>query len=133
MTRILGRSGFPPVPGLLLLLLSGIILVGCSNKAQEDAKARAAFLAGQQQALQRVQQGNQVNITVLGPVSSPIVTWSNELTLAKAIVAAGYNGQTDPKEILVHRNGQSIFVDPQKLLSGEDVPLQPGDVIELHL
>ena len=133
MKKIPGRSGFSPTLGLLLLLLPGILLVGCSNKAGQDAKARAAFLAGQQQVLQRMQQGTQVNITILGPVSNPIVTWSNNLTLAKAIVAAGYNGRTDPKEILIHRNGQSIPVDPQTLLNGEDVPLQPGDVIELHL
>jgi hypothetical protein len=133
MNRIARRSGFAPYLGLLLVLFQGVILTGCSNKAAQDAKARAAFQAGQQQVLQRMQQGAQVNITVLGPVSNPIVTWSNDLTLAKAIVTAGYNGRTDPKEILIHRNGQSIPVDPQTLLNGEDVPLQPGDVIELHL
>jgi hypothetical protein len=132
MNRIVRRSDFAPIPGLLLLLLPGIILVGCSNKAGQDAKARAAFLAGQQQVLQRMQQGTPVNITILGPVSNPIVTWSNDLTLAKAIIAAGYNGRTDPKEIVIHRNGQSIPVDPQTLLNGEDVPLLSGDVIELH-
>jgi hypothetical protein len=133
MNKIARRSRLAPFPCLLLLLLTGMMFLGCANKAQQEAKARAAFLAGQQEALQRIQQGAQVNITILGPVSNPIVTWNSDLTLAKAIVAAGYNGRTDPKEILIHRSGQSIPVDPQKLLNGEDIPLQPGDVIELHL
>ncbi len=131
MNRAGRRSGLVPLIGLSVFLLAAIALVGCAGKSN-DTKTRAAFLAGQQQALQRMQQG-MANVTVLGPVSKPIVTWVNDLTLAKAILEAGYFGQTDPKEILIHRTGQPIQVDPKKLLGGEDIPLQPGDVVEIRL
>jgi hypothetical protein len=55
-----------------------------------------------------------------------------DLTLAKAVVAAGFYGRTDPAEITIQRNGQEIECDPRRLLSGEDVPLQPNDVILLR-
>jgi hypothetical protein len=59
------------------------------------------------------------------------VLWSQDLTLAKAIVAAGYQAQTDPKQIMIVRNGQAIPVDPKKLLQGEDIPLVAGDLVQI--
>jgi hypothetical protein len=59
------------------------------------------------------------------------VPWTAELTLAKAVVAAEYFGDKDPTEILIVRNGKAIRCDPKKLLEGEDVPLEPQDLVEL--
>ena len=50
---------------------------------------------------------------------------------AKAIVAADFRGPTDPVEILLARGGKAKSYDPKKLLNGEDVPLQPNDVVQI--
>jgi len=121
----------------LLILLIGVLLCfllsGCVSKSKAKLQAQAAFLAGKQQGLQQVQQMQARGpiVTVLGQVRESVLPWSAELTLAKAIVAAGYYGAGDPAEIVVTRAGQEIRVDPKKLLSGEDMPLEPRDVIEL--
>ena len=47
------------------------------------------------------------------------------------MVAAEYYGARDPSEITIIRDGQQIKIDPRRLLSGEDVLLQPRDIIEL--
>jgi len=109
-------------------------LTGCVSKSKAEAQARAAFFAGQRQAVEMVQraQAMGLTVTVLGPVRNPTIPWTNELTLAKALIAANYFGRTDPSEILVERNGQATTYDPKKLLNGEDVPLQPRDIIDIR-
>jgi protein involved in polysaccharide export with SLBB domain len=106
-------------------------LAGCVSKAKARAEAKAAFLAGQQQAMARMQQTRGAVVTILGPVTNPNIPWTQDLTVAKAIVDAGYTGANDPTHIVIVRNGQAITIDPKKLLSGEDVPLQAGDFIQL--
>ena len=71
-------------------------------------------------------------VTVVGEVRNSQIPWSADLTLGKAIVAAEYFGVADPVEILVTRAGEEIRVDPKNLLGGDDIPLQPRDVIELR-
>jgi hypothetical protein len=69
---------------------------------------------------------------MIGPVETPRVPWTEELTLANALVAAGYTGRGSPKQLVIIRVGQQpIVVDPQQLLKGEDVPLQAGDIIDI--
>jgi hypothetical protein len=46
-------------------------------------------------------------------------------------VAADYCGAADPAQILIVHNGIASRVEPQQLLSGVDIPLQPGDVVQL--
>lgn len=106
------------------------LLTGCVSKARADRKAREAFMAGQQHAIQQMQLRGTV-VTVVGEVRNPLVPWTSDLTLARAILAAEYFGATDPVEILVTRAGEEIRLDPRALLGGEDFPLQPRDVIEL--
>ena len=71
-------------------------------------------------------------ITVVGEVRNPTLPWTSDMTLAKALIAAEYYGRKDPSQILIARNGQAIAYDPKKLLNGDDVPLQPRDVIEIR-
>ena len=104
---------------------------GCVTKSKAKAQAQAAFLAGQQQAIIRMSQPHQPVVTFVGPVRIPTVTWTQDLTLAKAIVAAGYEPPSEPKQIMIVRNGQAIPVDPKKLLAGEDVPLVAGDLVQI--
>jgi hypothetical protein len=72
------------------------------------------------------------SVTIVGEVSNPMITWTADLTLAKAIVAAGYHGSVDPNEILIVRQGKAMSYDPKNLLNGEDVPLEPNDTIEIR-
>ena len=77
------------------------------------------------------QQPQSPIVTFIGPVKNPTIAWTAELTLAKAILAAGYIGAGEPKHIMIVRNSQAIPVDPKQLLRGEDVPLASGDLVQL--
>ncbi len=105
---------------------------GCVTKHQAEAKARAAYLEGQHQALlsRPVVQGPAVSF--VGPVRNPTISWMPGLTLAQAIVSAGFTGAKDPQLILIKRQNEEIPVNPQHLLGGQDIPLVMGDVIEIH-
>jgi hypothetical protein len=67
----------------------------------------------------------------MGQVRNPRIPWTAELTLAKAVLAAEYFGEKDPTEILIVRSGKAVRYDPKKLLEGEDIPLEPQDLVEL--
>ena len=116
-------------------LLLAAMFGGCVSKSKADAKARAAFLAGQQQAIMRLQQaqmqGQGPCVTVNGEVRNHVVPWTEGMTLAKAVLAADYFGAADPNQILIVHNGLATSVEPSQLLSGVDIPLQPGDIVQL--
>src|SRR5512141_1374604 len=107
-----------------------LVLLGCVSKAKARRDAQAAFMAGQQEAAHRAQlqtvQGP--SITVNGPVNKPVLPWTEDMTLAKAIVAAEYTPPGEPAEIFLVRSGRAFRLDLQQLFSGRDVPLEPGDV-----
>lgn len=110
----------------ILALLMGLGLTGCVSKARAKAEVRAAYLAGQQAQF----QGPSVRIN--GPVKNPVLPWTPGLTLMKAIVSAEYEGATDPAEIIVVHGGMATRVEVRQLLAGEDVPLQPGDIVQIQ-
>ena len=104
------------------------------SKSTSQARAQAAFLAGQQQSAAQAtaQAQSQIpSVSVHGNVRNSVVPWTEDLTLAKAIVAAVYQGRNNPKMIYVIRNGQTTEVAPRELLGGNDMPLQAGDVVEI--
>ena len=118
-------------------LLFAFGLTGCVTKSEADARARIAFLEGQNQALMHM-QGNTsptqtpgLSVTFIGPVQNLVVPWRTGLTLSQAIVGAQYTGTGDPAGIVIHRNGQDIPINPKGLLKGEDFGLQVGDLIEI--
>ena len=116
-------------------LLLVVALGGCVSKSKANAQARAAYMAGQQQALARMQQtqtlGQGPCVTVNGEVRNRVVPWTQGLTLAKAVIAADYYGAKDPGQLIIVHNGIANRVDPKQLLSGVDIPLQPGDIVQL--
>ena len=127
------NKGFPAS----LIVLSGFILAasnGCVSQSKAKAQAKAAFLAGQQEAASRskLAEMSAANVTIIGPVRNPAVSWSEDLTLAKAILAAGYVPASDPRQIVIIRNGEAIMIEPKRLLAGEDVPLLRGDVLQIQ-
>jgi hypothetical protein len=125
--------------GALLTLCGALFLAlalgGCVTRKSADAQARKAFLAGQQEARMQMQQyqtqGQGPCVTVNGDVRNRVVPWTQGMTLAKALLAADYFGTTDPGQILIVHNGLATRVDPKQLLSGVDIPLQPGDIVQL--
>src|SRR5262245_9743276 len=80
---------------------SSLVLSGCVTKAKAREQAQAAFLAGQQQAMQRMQQQQLQQTTrgavvsFVGPITNPNIPWTSDLTLSQAIVQAGYTGGGD--------------------------------------
>jgi hypothetical protein len=106
-------------------------LAGCVSKAKADERVRAAYLAGQQHAATQFQMRGPT-VTVVGEVRNTLLPWTAGLTLAQAVLAAEYFGASDPSEIIVARGDERIRIDPRSLLGGEDIPLQPRDVIELR-
>jgi len=112
------------------VLLMPLLISGCVSKGKAEAQARAAFLAGQQQAAQQMQALGPT-VSIMGPVKNKLIPWTAGLTLAQAVVAAQYYGAKDPTEITIIRDGEQIRVDPHRLLGGEDLPLQPRDVVAL--
>jgi len=117
------------VPALLVLTA---VLGGCMTKSKANARARAAYAAGQQQALNQMTEARRINIRFIGPVRQPEVLWQDGLTLAQAIAAAGYTDARDPNVILIIRQRERVPVSPRDLLAGKDFPLEPGDTIELR-
>jgi hypothetical protein len=113
----------------IVTLLLAVALAGCTTKSAAKQQAREAFASGQRQGLA---EGQRVNIRVLGPVRNPEIPWTDGLTLAQAIAAAETANRGVPKAIFLIRKGERGFIDPKVLLRGEDVPLEPGDTVEVQ-
>jgi len=116
------------VAGLLLFAVS---ISGCTTKSKARVKAQAAFLAGQQQSFSPQNRLQTRTVWVRGEVRNQLIPWNEELTLSKAILAAEYQGFLDPKEIVITRKGETIRIHPKQLLRGEDMLLEPGDVVDV--
>ncbi len=106
-------------------------LCGCVTEAQANARARAAYLAGQKSGFASVAGEGKV-VVVVGPVERPNVPWVEGLTLAQAIATANYTGLHNPRRIIITRQGKEIPVNPRDLLNGHTILLQPGDTIRIE-
>jgi len=116
-----------------ILSLNAVLFCGCVSKSEAQSRAKAAYLAGQNDTLRQQQAQVQApGVTVIGSVQNSDVPWVEGLTLAQAIATANYLGQQDPKEIILTRDGESAKIAPKMLLNGADVPLEPGDTITIH-
>jgi hypothetical protein len=109
-----------------------LFATGCITKSAADKRAHDAFLAGQQQTIQIQAAPTGDNIQVMGNVKNSTVEWVDGMSLSQAIVAAEYQDDRDPIEILIFRRGQVINVNPKDLLRGRDHLLEPGDRIQLR-
>jgi len=116
---------------LMLLVAALACVCGCASKPDSRRQTEAAFQAGQQQALQQLYEARFPVVTVFGPVRNPKIDCTPDLTLVRAIVAAGYQGIGDPREITLHRGNEETHINPKDLLTGKDWPLQGGDRIEI--
>lgn len=74
------------------------------------------------------------SVIVKGNVRYPVVPWTDDLTVSKAIVQADYIGLRNPLTISIMRQGERLFVDPVRLQLGIIDPwLEAGDILELHM
>ena len=117
---------------LALALPAAALLAGCTTRSAAQANAREAFLAGQNAALRQQQASQLTGVTIRGPVQNPQVPWVAGLTLVQAVATANYLSAQAPKEIIITRQGESAKLDAAVLLNGVQLPLEPGDVIELR-
>ncbi|MEY2411371.1 MAG: hypothetical protein QOF48_4041 [Verrucomicrobiota bacterium] len=116
------------------IVLLGVIFLnaGCAGGSRRKQREQEAFLRGQQQAIAAQQQAQEPAVWFHGMVRHPRVPWTENLTLAQALVMAQYTGALDPTSIKVIRQGQTYRIDPKRLIRGlEDPPLEPGDLIEV--
>ena len=133
-----------PCPAPLIFFTFSLLLIiagGCISKSKAQLSEQNAYLRGQNEMFARQQQqqlqqqapaSSVPGITFFGEVQNRNVPWSEDLSLSKAILAARYIGRSDPRRIVVIRQGQRYDVNPRNLLSGIDDPLmEPGDVVEL--
>lgn len=113
------------------LLVTVVAFSGCVSKSTAKLNAQQAFIAGQQQAMMTL-EANKTRVQIRGNVKNTSIPWTEGLTVAKAILAADYQGFSDPKSIIIIHNGDATEIPASELLHGHDEPLQPGDVVEIH-
>ena len=113
---------------LLAALLIGL-LAGCVSRSKSQVRQYEAYMAGQRQATASQQNPT---VTFVGDVKNHTVPWEENLTLAKALLSAGYEALWDPHQISITRGGQTYKIPVKAFLAGgEDPPLEPGDVVEV--
>ena len=114
-------------------LCLALILSACVSRSKSKAQAQAAFQAGQQQAAAQQQPAKMPSVTFLGEVKNHTIPWTEDLSLAQALVAAEYTALWDPHTITINRKGEKFAINPRRFIRGQDDPLlEPGDVIEVR-
>ncbi len=116
----------------LIILALALAICGCTTKSTARLKEQNAFLAGQNAILQQQAQSAFPKVSVIGPVQNSSVPWVAGLTLAQAIATANYLEASEPKEIILTRQGESAKLDPRILFNGAVIPLEAGDVVEIR-
>ena len=119
---------------LLFFLPTALLLTGCrsqeSTGTQTIMQQQAGIMSQQQEIIHKLSA--EPFVTVIGDVRYSRVEWNEDLTLARAIVEAEYIGLRDPKVIILDRSGETLRIHPRNLLRGEDLYIEPGDVIEIR-
>ena len=112
---------------ILVTLLAGL---GCKSKQVKANGPPPAYMdpAAAQEAMRQA----QMVIQVRGDVRNHVIPWSQDLTLAGALVEADYIGRWDPLSVTVTRGKKVQRFSAIRLLSGNDMFLEPGDVIDIH-
>lgn len=113
-------------------LIFALAVCGCTTASHSRLAAQNAFLAGQNSAL-RQQVAAQFNgVTIIGAVQNSQVAWVAGLTLAQAVATANFIGADEPKHIIITHQGESATLGADVLFGDTDIPLEPGDIVELR-
>lgn len=113
---------------LLLALITVLATAGCKSKSIGRTPPPLYMDPAAQEAARRA----QMIVHVRGAVRNGIIPWSEDLTLAGALVEADYIGRVQPLSVTVTRGRQVQRVSASRLLSGHDMFLEPGDVVDIH-
>src|SRR5262245_6004218 len=117
---------------LSFFLAAPLAFCGCESKSKARAQARAAYVAGRASAYQRMQERELTDVRIIGEVVNPKIAWEEGMTLATVLLVAGYQKDHTPLGIFIERMGRRIQVDMAAFLKGEDLPLEPGDIIVIN-
>jgi hypothetical protein len=120
-----------PSGAVLLLALTATLAAGCTSTSKAKTEAQRAYQMGQEETWRQIQIANPNAIRIQGPVQNPILQWTPDMTLAGAIVEAGCQVAM-PRQIVLLRPGQApVWINPKQLLQGNDIPLHPGDTVQI--
>lgn len=114
-----------------LLAILGLLVAGLGCKTKQTSQAPPPVYmdpAAAQEALRRA----QMVVHVRGDVRNRVIPWNEDLTLAGALVEADYIGRLDPLSVTVTRGRKVQRFSAARLLSGGDMFLEPGDVIDIR-
>ena len=126
--QIIARRGLTAVFSLAFV---AALAAGCARKKTHGMEGYNSLVRAQQEALTAQLQG-QPAVYFRGPVQHPVILWRENLTLAEAILEAGYVNKFTPHAIRIGRQAQIYNVNVQRLLRGTDNPvLEPNDLVEV--
>lgn len=109
-----------------------LVTSGCASRSEAQMRMRMAELQKENAMLRQQVAELGKGVTIIGPVENSFVPWVAGLTLTQAIATANYLEPKAPKVITITRHGESAQLDATPLLNGTPVPLEPGDVVEIH-
>ena len=114
----------------LAALVLALATLGCKTKKVAAQGPPPVYMdpAAAQEAMRQAQMVVQIR----GDVRNRIIPWSEDLTLAGALVEAHYIGRWDPLSVTVTRGRKVQRFSASRLLGGGDMFLEPGDVIDIH-
>ena len=115
---------------VLAILVIALLGLGCkSNNTNGKAPPPTYFdPAAAQEAMRQA----QMVVRIRGDVRNAIIPWSEDLTLAGALVEAEFIGRWEPLSVTVTRGRKVQRFSASALLSGKDMFLQPGDLIQIN-
>ena len=121
-----------PRASVTVLLCILCVAVGCKSGKGQRGAMRVPPPVFVPNGFNPQMQPGQLAVFVRGDVRNPVIPWSEELTLARAILAAEYVGRSDPHSVNVLRGTKSKRFSTTRLLAGDDMDLEPGDVVEIR-
>jgi hypothetical protein len=121
---------------VIACLSLALLAAGCVGRSKSEERARQAFIEGQRAGATLNAQQSQTPqakfVTVLGEVRNPTIPWTEGLTLAQAIAQAWHTGVRSPRAIVLRHGDESATFNPNFVVqNGNEIPVEPGDVIEL--
>jgi hypothetical protein len=116
---------------LALTILTALVVTGCATDPHKPTAAQAQFAAGQEDAFAMLQRSGIQVVRMVGPFQRPVLPWRHGMTLAQAILEAGYLDPKAPATILIQRGPKAVPINPNTLLQGEDVPVEAGDAVHV--
>ena len=121
---------------ILCIAVVALAVVGCVSQSKSEERARRAFIEGQKASATTAAQQSPATqtkvVTVLGEVRNTAIPWTEGLTLAQAIARATHTGFRSPRAIVLrHGDESATFAMNFVLQNGNEIPVEPGDIIEL--